>query len=181
MPQQPEPASAVGHVSPSRRDLMKLGGVAVAGRLLLGLRLTGRAQAAEPLRVPGGDFAPNAFIVIAGGGAITLIMPHTEVGQGIYTSSAMLIAEELEVGLDQIAVQPAPPDLKKYLDPHLFDQATGGSMSTRSDWRRLREAGAAARLMLVAVAAQRWAVDPSECRVERGTVHHDPSGRALGS
>ena len=117
--------------------------------------------------------------MIAANGSITLIMPHAEVGQGIYTSSAMLIAEELEMGLDQVAVQPAPPDLKKYLDPLLFDQATGGSTSTRSDWRRLREAGAAARLMLLAAAARRWDVDPGDCRAERGAVHHDASGRAL--
>ncbi len=163
---------------PTRRDIVKLGGAAAAGGLLLGLRLPGRAWAAGP--PPASAFAPNAFIVIAAHGAITLIMPHTEVGQGIYTSSAMLIAEELEVGLDQVGVQPALPDLAKYLDPHLYDQATGGSTSTRSDWRRLREAGAAARIMLVGAAATRWAVDPATCRAARGVVHHDASGRALG-
>ncbi len=99
-------------------------------------------------------------------------MPHTEVGQGVYTSSAMLMGEELEVGLDQIKIRAAPPDLKRYMDPALFDQATGGSTSTRSDWVRLREAAAAARLMLVAAAAERWGVAPDSCRVERG---RDPS------
>ena len=118
--------------------LLRLGGAATArAGCFLGLRLPSRAKAAELPRATGGGFTPNAFVVIAANGSITLIMPHAEVGQGIYTSSAMLIAEELEVGLDQVAVQPAPPDLEKYLDPLLFDQATGGSTSTRSDWRRL--------------------------------------------
>ena len=166
----------MGHIMPSRRLLLKAGGLA-GGGLLLGLRLSGLARAGDP---PVDGFAPNAFLRIDPKGAITLIMPHTEVGQGVYTSSAMLIGEELEVGLDQIEVQPAPPDLSKYMDPILFDQATGGSASTRSDWMRLRQAGASARVMLIAAAAQRWGVDAASCRAERGVVHHDASNRALG-
>src|ERR1700722_10862782 len=158
--------------TPSRRALLKVALLA-GGGLLLGLRLPSLAGAA-------GDFMPNAFVRIDPSGTITLILPHAEVGQGIYTSSAMLMGEELEVGLDQIQLQPAPPDLKKYIDPLLYDQATGGSTSTRTDWMRLREAAAAARLMLVAAAAKQWGVDPATCRAERGVVHHDESGRALG-
>ena len=160
----------------SRRTLLKTATLA-GGGLLLGLRLNGRVRAADP--EPAEPFAPNAFIRIDPNGTITVIMPHTEFGQGIYTSSAMLVAEELEVGLDQIQAQPAPPDLKTYMDPLLGDQATGGSTSTRSDWMRLRQAAATARIMLTAAAAQRWDVDPASCRVERGMVHHDPSSRAL--
>ena len=122
--------------------------------------------------------APNAFLRITADG-ITLILPHTEVGQGVYTSSAMLMAEELDVDLDQIRIESAPPDLNKYLDPLLYDQATGGSTSTRSDWLRLREAAAAARMMLVQAAAARWQVDPASCRAKRAIVHHDASLRAL--
>ena len=62
-------------------------------------------------------------------------MRDTEVGQGIYTSVAMLIAEELEVGLDQLSVQAAPPDIKLYVNPLLGDQATGGSASIRAGWQ----------------------------------------------
>ena len=156
---------------PSRRLVLQAGLLA-GGGLLIGLRLPSQAQSAA-------TFAPNAFLQIDPQGAITLILPHTEVGQGIYTSSAMLMGEELEVGLDQIKVQPAPPDLAKYKDPLLGDQATGGSASTRSDWKRLREAAATARIMLVAAAAQRLGVDPAACRVERGVVHHDPSNRTV--
>jgi isoquinoline 1-oxidoreductase subunit beta len=166
------------HQMPSRRLLLKAGLLA-GGGLVLGMRLPSLARAAGP--VPdAADFVPNAFVQIEPHGAITLIMPHTEVGQGIYTSSAMLIGEELEVGLDQIQVQPAPPDLAKYMDPLLGDQATGGSASTRSDWMRLRQAGAAARVMLVGAAAQLWRVDPASCRAERGVVYHDATGRRVG-
>jgi len=167
--------------TPTRRSLLKFGLVA-GGGLILGLRLPSVARGAtpDPAPDPNAAFAPNAFVRIATDGTITLILPHAEVGQGVYTSSAMLMAEELEVGLDQIQIQPAPPDLKKYMDPLLYDQATGGSTSTRADWIRLREAAAAARVMLVGAAAARWQVDPASCRVERGMVHHDGSGRVLG-
>jgi isoquinoline 1-oxidoreductase beta subunit len=166
------------HAAPSRRLLLKTALLA-GGGLIIGLRLPSLSRAADPAPDAAG-FVPNAFVRIEPHGAITLIMPHTEVGQGVYTSSAMLMGEELEVGLDQIQVEPAPPDLKKYMDPLLYDQATGGSASTRADWVRLRQAAAAARTMLVAAAAQRWGVDPATCRAERGVVHHDATNRAIG-
>ncbi|MGD0105628.1 MAG: molybdopterin cofactor-binding domain-containing protein, partial [Rhodopila sp.] len=169
----------MGYDIPSRRLLLKAG-LLTGGGLLLGLRLPSLTRAADQASDNAAEFVPNAFIRIDPQGTITLIMPHTEVGQGIYTSSAMLIGEELEVGLDQIQLQAAPPDLAKYIDPILFDQATGGSVSTRSDWMRLREAGAAARVMLIGAAAQRWNVDPAGCRAKRAIVHHDVSNRALG-
>ena len=158
----------------SRRHLLQASALA-GGGLLLGMRLT---RAADP--DGSGTFAPNAFLRIDGSGEITLILPHAEIGQGIYTSSAMLMGEELEVGLDQIRVEPAPPDLKKYINPLLGDQATGGSASTRADWTRLRQAAAAARVMLVQAAAQRWGIDPAGCRAERGEVRDDGGNRALG-
>ena len=169
----------MGQHTPSRRFLLEVG-VLAGGGLLLGLRLPSLARAGDTGPDSGGDFAPNAFVRINFHGAITLIMPHTEVGQEIYTSSAMLMGEKLEVGLDQIQVQAAPPDLAKYMDPILYDQATGGSTSTRADSMRLREAAAAARIMLVAAAASRWGVGPASCRAARGAVHHDASGRTLG-
>ncbi|MET0313664.1 MAG: molybdopterin cofactor-binding domain-containing protein, partial [Hansschlegelia sp.] len=162
--------------APTRRFVLKASLIA-GGGLMLGMRLPSLARAQEPAD---GTFMPNAFVQITPDGKITVIAPHTEVGQGIDTAQAMLVGEELEVGLDQIHVQPAPPDLKKYLDPNLGDQATGGSASIRSDWTRLRQAGATAKAMLVEAAAKKWGVQPSECRVERGVIHHDASGRTLG-
>ncbi|HEV2678750.1 MAG TPA: xanthine dehydrogenase family protein molybdopterin-binding subunit [Aliidongia sp.] len=163
----------MGQDMPSRRAIL-VGGLLASGGLMLGLRLPTLARAADTVAA---EFMPNAFVRIEPTGIITLIMPNAEVGQGIYTSAAMLIAEELEVGLDQIQVQAAPPDLSKYTDPSLGDQATGGSASIRGDWLRLRQAGAAARTMLVAAAAKRWSVEPATCTATRGVVHHAASGR----
>jgi isoquinoline 1-oxidoreductase beta subunit len=157
----------------SRRSFLK--GTALAtGGLLLSLQLpdAGRTRAALAASNPS-PFIPNAFVKIDEQG-VTLIMPHTEVGQGIYTSSAMMMAEELELDMDQVKVEAAPPDMSKYMDPNLYDQATGGSMSTRSDWMRLRQAGAAARIMLVSAAAARWNADAATLTVERGVIH-DPA------
>ena len=171
----------------SRRSLLKVS-LAAGGGLLVGMRLVSTAYAdtlltrATPTSPPdfNGDFEPNAFIRVDPKGAVTFIMRNTEVGQGIYTSASMLIAEEMEVGLDQITVEAAPPNLKLYTDPLLEEQATGGSASIRGSWKPLREAGATARVMLIAAAAQRWNVDASACSASRAMVRHDASGRTLG-
>jgi isoquinoline 1-oxidoreductase subunit beta len=164
----------MGYEMPSRRVVLKAG-VAAGGGLLLGLHLPGLARASADTS---GDFEPNAFLRIDPHNTITLILPHTECGQGVYTSASMLMGEELEIGLDQVHIEAAPPDIKKYIDPLLGDQATGGSASTRADWVRLREAAAVARVMLVSAAAKKWNVDPASCRAERGIIHHDASGKS---
>ena len=123
-------------------------------------------------------FAPNAFIRIDGDGQVVLVMPYVEMGQGTYTSIPMLIAEELEVDLKQVRLEHAPPDEKRYGNPLLGGvQATGDSNAVRASWQPLREAGAVARTMLVAAAAQRWNVDPAACRAQAGEVLHPPTGR----
>jgi isoquinoline 1-oxidoreductase beta subunit len=164
----------MGHIELSRRTIIKTSLVA-GGGLMLGLRLPSLARGAEP----GADFMLNAFVRIEPSGAITLIMPNAEVGQGVFTSAAMLIAEELEVGLDQVKLEAAPPDEAKYSDPLLGEQATGGSSSIRGDWVRLREAGATARTMLIAAAAKQWKVVPGTCEAQHGAVLHKPTGRTL--
>jgi isoquinoline 1-oxidoreductase beta subunit len=114
-------------------------------------------------------FAPNAFIRIGIDGRVVLTMPYVEMGQGTYTSIPMLIAEELEVNLSQVRLEHAPPDEKRYGNPLLGGlQATGNSNAVRAAWQPLREAGATARTMLVAAAAQRWNVDPASCRAQNG-------------
>ena len=100
-------------------------------------------------------------------------------GQGTYTSMPMLLAEELEVGLDQVRLEHAPPDDKLYANPLFGDQETGASTSVRVFYEPLRRAGAAARTMLVAAAAATWNVDPASCRAQRGVVTHSPTGRTL--
>ena len=122
-------------------------------------------------------FSPGGFIRI-GKDRIVFIIPSTEMGQGIYTGEAMLIAEELEVGLDQISVMAAPPNELLYAQPILKSQATGGSSSIRGAWNPLRQAGAAARTMLIGAAAQRWSVAPADCYAERGVVHCRSNGQS---
>ena len=127
------------------------------------------------------SFVPNAFIRIGSDGSVTLTMPYVEMGQGTYTSIPMLIAEELEVALSQVRLEHAPPDEKRYGNP-LFGgvQGTGGSSAIRAVWEPLRQAGATARVMLIAAAAKRWKVEPSSCHAERGEVVHKTSERRIG-
>ncbi|MFC0406920.1 xanthine dehydrogenase family protein molybdopterin-binding subunit [Roseomonas elaeocarpi] len=125
-------------------------------------------------------FAPGGFIRIGRDGTVTLILPNVEMGQGIYTGEATLLAEELEVGLDQVRLQAAPPNEELYRQPLLKSQSTGGSTSVRGAWVPLRQAGAAARTMLVGAAAARWDVPAGECTARRATVTHGPTGRSIG-
>jgi len=157
----------------SRRTFLQAG-AAAGGGLILSLRLplaSAEAQAAD-------GFAPNAFIRIEREGPVVLTMPYVEMGQGTYTSIPMLIAEELEVGLDQVRLEHAPPNAKLYGNPLLGgEQATGNSNAVRASWQPLRQAGATARALLVSAAAKRWNVDPASCRAQRGEVLHAASGK----
>jgi isoquinoline 1-oxidoreductase subunit beta len=158
----------------SRRAFLQAG-AAAGGGLMLSLRLPLVNADAQPAHA---GFAPNAFIRIGSDGRIVLTMPYVEMGQGTYTAIPMLIAEELEVDLKQVQVEHAPPNEKLYGNPLLAGvQATGNSNAIRAAWKPLREAGAAARTMLVAAAARRWNVDPASCRAQRGEVLHELTGR----
>jgi isoquinoline 1-oxidoreductase subunit beta len=126
-----------------------------------------------------GTFAPNGFIRINPTGAVTLVMPMAEMGQGIYTAISMLLAEELEVGLDQIQVQHAPPNDSLYANSILHIQSTGLSSSVRAFWTPLRQAGAVGRDLLIAAAAKRWGVDPATCRAKNGIVFNAPGSKHL--
>ena len=108
-----------------------------------------------------------------------MVVPYAEMGQGALTAVAMLVAEELEVDPATIRTEMAPGDDKLYGHPILGDQLTGGSLSVRGAWKQMRQAGAAARIVLVAAAAQGWSVDPATCRAEAGHVIHKPSGRRV--
>ncbi|WP_126283164.1 xanthine dehydrogenase family protein molybdopterin-binding subunit [Burkholderia stagnalis] len=172
----------------SRRTFLKFGmslGAAAGGGLLLGFSVP--AAGGDVRRsVIGGDadespragvFAPNAFVQIDRSGQVTLVMPKVEMGQGVYTSLPMLIAEELEVPLSNVTLDHAPPNEKLFFDPLLGGQLTGGSTSVRYAWEPMRRAGATARTLLVNAAAKQWNVDPATCRAENGEVLHPPSGR----
>ncbi len=159
----------------SRRGFLQAG-AAAGGGLVLSLNLPFAAGDAEAADV----FAPNAFIRIEPSGQVVLTMPYVEMGQGTYTSIPMLIAEELEVDLKQVRLEHAPPNEKLYGNPLIGGiQATGNSNAIRAAWQPLRQAGATARTMLIAVAAKRWKVDPATCRAQSGEVLHPPTRRSI--
>jgi isoquinoline 1-oxidoreductase beta subunit len=169
-----------GMDAPSRRALL---GGGMAGALVLAFHLPAQAAGIEPDTAADdtrGKFAPNAFIRIDHTGVTTLVMPQVEMGQGVYTSIAMILAEELDAAYDQIVLEHAPPNEALYRNPVLGVQATGNSNSIRAFWKPLREAGAASRAMLVQAAAQQWKVDPASCTASDGQVIHTPTGRKLG-
>jgi isoquinoline 1-oxidoreductase beta subunit len=164
----------------SRREFVIASAVA-SGGLLLGWHFdAGPRVAAADATGTAPDFAPNAFIRIGTDGRVTMITGQVEMGQGMYTAMPMLLAEELEVGLDQVRIEHAPPDDKRYANPLIGFQTTAGSTSVKGLYLPMRRAGATARTMLIAAAAQRWSVDPASCRAERGAVIHTASRRKMG-
>ncbi|SAL21247.1 aldehyde oxidase [Caballeronia terrestris] len=176
----------------SRRSFLKFGvtvGAAAGGGLLLGFSFNASGQGQTAKSVVSGDgvetpqdgvFQPSAFVQIDRTGKVTLVIPKVEMGQGVYTSIPMLIAEELEVPLESIVVAHAPPNEELFKDPLLGGQLTGGSTSIRYAWEPMRKAGATARVLLVSAAAQQWQVDPASCHAERGQVKHAASNRSIG-
>ncbi|MCP9320553.1 xanthine dehydrogenase family protein molybdopterin-binding subunit [Acetobacter persici] len=174
------PKTQSGLLPASRRALLgaavKGGGGFLLSAFLPGLPLLQAARAQDT--ATGVIFRPNAFIRITPQGAVTFIMRYAEMGQGIYTGISMLLAEELGVTLDQVTVEAAPAD-PAYVDSVAGEEETGGSSSTRDSWVPLREAGAAARMMLVAAAAQIWGVPEAACQTRNGQVFHPDSGRSL--
>src|ERR1700681_784937 len=164
--------------SPSRRNVLKGG---LAGGLVLAFHLPLRAmdEPAPPAGSADSEFAPNAFIRINSEGNTTLVMPQVEMGQGIYTAVAMILAEELGADFTRVTLEHAPPNDKLYGNPLFGIQVTANSTSVRAFWKPLRNAGAAARAMLVQAAAQQWQVEPASCTASGGEVLHAASGRKL--
>jgi isoquinoline 1-oxidoreductase beta subunit len=123
--------------------------------------------------------APNAFISIDGDGKVVLAMPHLGIGQGIFTSIPMVIAEELEVAPNQVHLERAPPQEGFNGEATSDQRAIGSSNTIRNALKLLAEAGAAARVMLIAAAARRWGVDARLCHTHDGEVIHAPTWRKL--
>jgi isoquinoline 1-oxidoreductase beta subunit len=153
----------------------------LSGGLLLAFHLPVRAvnEPVQPPDNPDGKFAPNAFIRIDSFGNTTLVMPQVEMGQGVYTSISMILAEELDADFSQVKLEHAPPSDKLYGNPMFGIQATGNSNSVRAWWKPLRTASANARAMLVQAAAKQWQVDPASCTTANSEVMHKASGRRL--
>ena len=162
----------------SRRSLLT---GSLASGVLLAFHLPVRA-ANEPVQPPDstdGKFAPNAFIRIDDSGHTTLVMPQVEMGQGIYTAVAMILAEELDADITQVTLEHAPPSDKLYGNPTFGIQVTGNSNSVRAFWQPLRVAGATARAMLVQAAAKQWNVEPASCTTSKSRVTNGAGGKSL--
>jgi isoquinoline 1-oxidoreductase beta subunit len=154
------------HTQTSRRSFLKTS-AAVTGGLMLGFNLPGTQGEAM---AAGTVHTPNAWVHIADNNIITLLSARSEMGQGVYTSMPMLIAEELNVDISQIKVAAAPPG-EVYVNSLLGGQLTGGSTSVREGWLKLRVAGAQVREMLITAAAARWSVDRDLVRADKGMVY----------
>jgi isoquinoline 1-oxidoreductase beta subunit len=157
----------------SRRDFLKLS-TAAGGGLLLGFPFT--ALSAAELAAGDKTFTPNAWITIDSDSQVTLQVASAEMGQGIMTGIAMILAEELDADWSRVKAEFAPAH-RAYHNPLMGRQATGGSTAVRGFWKPLRQAGAVARELLLQAAARQWQVDPADCRTEKGRVIHDASGR----
>jgi len=166
-------------VNLSRRDFLKAG----AGLTLGVVVPDALAQMAGPGQGGGSaaaaaTFEPNAFVRIGTDNTVTVIVKHLEMGQGTFTGLPTLVAEELDADWSQIRAEGAPADASRYNNLFMGAvQGTGGSTAMANSYEQMRKAGAAARAMLVAAAAERWKVAPDSITVARGAVMHPPSNR----
>lgn len=161
----------------SRRDFIKISGMSGA---VLALGFSNSAEGKEPAIVnaaadsPGG-FELNAWIRIDTDGKVTIINHRAEMGQGAYQAVPQIIAEELEVDLNNVNIIFGEGNSIKY-----GSQVTGGSTTVRGTYKKLLQLSATARHMLIDVAAKRWHVQAAECYAENGFAVHKPSGKKLG-
>jgi len=199
-----------GRPSRGRRRFL-LGGLAAGGALLVGwgfMPPRQRLRTASPLAVEAGAVALNGWVAIAADGTVSVVVPRSEMGQGVNTALPMLLAEELDAALDNVRISQAPIDkifgnltvLRENLPFHPDDRGsirqgvqwvmgkvgrelglmfTGGSTSVKDAWVPMREAGAVARAMLVRAAAEQWKLEASRLSTRDGFVLH-PDGRRLG-
>jgi isoquinoline 1-oxidoreductase beta subunit len=151
------------------------GGAGVAAALLLGFHLPASARARKPVLAAASDtFAPNAWLRITPDNRITIFAEKPELGQGAWTYTAMMVAEELEVDWSTIHIEQAPTIPSIYKGLH-----TGGSGGVASSFLLMRKVGAQAREMLRAAAAAHWSVPLRECAARSGTIVHTPTNRQL--
>jgi isoquinoline 1-oxidoreductase beta subunit len=157
----------------SRRGFLK-SALAASGGLILGFNWLGNETFAASIveQTMGENLTANAYLSIASNGIITIFSPNPEIGQGIKTAFAVIVAEELDADWKNVVVKQA--DLDKRFDRQL----TGGSGAIKHSWDRLRKAGATAKQMLVEAAAQKWSIDASTCKTLNGFVIN-PAGQKL--
>src|SRR5882724_7856192 len=159
----------------NRRSFLKTSAVA-GGGLIVAFYVPGVETAVSSQAPPPQPLLPFAYVKIAPDETVTIVSNHSEMGQGVYTSLPMLLNEELQADWSRIRVESAPVDAA-YNHPLFGMQMTGGSTTTAAEWDHYRQLGAAARVVLVAAAAQQWKVEVSACRVEKGVVIHGPTSK----
>jgi len=162
----------------SRRDFVQSAGLALTG-LVVTFHVPHIVRAAPTLSAPKGPPPPNSFVRIAPDDTVTVVLAHSEMGQGMWTGLSMLIAEELECDWSKVRPEHAPAEAV-YARPNRGIQMTGGSSSINSEFDRYRIVGATARDMLVRAAAARWTVSPASCTVAKGVITHGKSSLRFG-
>jgi isoquinoline 1-oxidoreductase beta subunit len=160
--------------NPSRRNFLQ-SSAAAGGALVIGVVLPVRFAGAQ-----GAAAKMNAWIRIGSDNTVTILVARSEMGQGVAMALPTLVAEELEVDLNKVKVEFAPPG-EDYINAMLGGQITGGSTSVRDGWEKLRIAGAQARTMLVATAAEQWGVGAAECKAANGFVSYKDKKASYGS
>lgn len=169
---------SISQVLLSRRRFIVGAGALVIGAYLPSTGALARSNA--PAASGATAFDANAFVQIGADGIVTVISKHTEVGQGVYTGMATLVAEELDADWAQVRVVAAPVDTAVYKNLAFGFQGTGGSSSVANAYEQMRRMGAMARALLVQAAAQRWKTSAQEITVQAGKIHHAASGREAG-
>ncbi|MDP1932682.1 MAG: xanthine dehydrogenase family protein molybdopterin-binding subunit [Gammaproteobacteria bacterium] len=160
----------------SRRSFLKVAAGGTAG-LVLGVNFGGvaaHAQAATDAM----EF--NAFVSISPDNTVKVLIKHLEMGQGVYTGLATCVAEELDADWSQVVCEHAPANTEKYANLLMGQQGTGGSTAMANSFMQMRQAGAAAKAMLVAAAAVQWSVPASEITVRDGVVSHGSRSATFG-
>jgi isoquinoline 1-oxidoreductase subunit beta len=158
----------------TRRSVLQAGGA-----LTIALWLPTSRQSFADVPTKSGVLEPNAFVRIGTDNTVTILSKHVEMGQGVYTGLATIVAEELDADWSQVRVEGAPADASRYNNLNWGPfQGTGGSTSINNSFEQLTKAGATARAMLVSAAAQRWKVPETQITISAGIVQHAGSGRS---
>ncbi len=164
-----------------RRFLANAAGLVIGVALpLRGRAQSGAAAALSTDEAMEGAFAPNAFVRIAPDDTVTVLIKHIEFGQGPYTGLATLVAEELDADWSQMRAASAPANDDLYANLFFGMQGTGGSTAMANSYTQMRKAGAAARAMLVAAAAEAWGVPADQITISKGVISHEGSGQTSG-
>ncbi|MCP4597621.1 xanthine dehydrogenase family protein molybdopterin-binding subunit [Neptuniibacter sp.] len=165
----------------SRRNFLKLvAGTSAGLTLAMKLPTAVAAEAKANSLNTAGQFQPNAFVKIGTDGKVRILMKHLEMGQGSYTGLATLVAEELDANWDDVVAEGAPADTAKYKNLHWGSQGTGGSSAIANSFEQMRMAGATAKAMLIAAAAQQWKVPAEKIQIVNGIISHTATGNSSG-